>query len=201
MVHRGIKMAKVTFLYGTMNVSKSAQLLMKNYNYLEAGITPLLISPAKDTRYGYGVITSRVGLEAKSHIVDNGNLSYAHLSSAWNRLKEPPVIMVDEAQFIGIDSVKIIEQFSRDKEIDLLAFGLLKDFKNNLFPASKTWLELSDKFVEISTNCVFCSKKATRNLRMVKGVAIQEGDSIAVGNEGEFHSVCATHYDMLTKRA
>lgn len=192
-------MAKVTFFYGTMRASKSAQLLMKDYNYKSSGVTPLLITPEKDSRSGYGTITSRVGLTTEAHIVDNANMGYVHLSLVWNRLGQPSVIMIDEAQFIEPKSVELIEQFARDKEIDLLAFGLLKDFKNKIFPASQLWLELADKFVEVSTNCEFCLKKATRNLRMVNGQPVKKGDSVAVGHEDEYHSVCAEHYNDFTK--
>lgn len=38
-------MIKITYFYGTMKSSKTANLLMSYYNYLEKGIDPDLIFP------------------------------------------------------------------------------------------------------------------------------------------------------------
>lgn len=42
-------MSKLWFKYGAMGASKSAQLLMTNYNYLEKGLNPLFIT-AKNSK-------------------------------------------------------------------------------------------------------------------------------------------------------
>ena len=43
-------MIKITYFYGTMKSSKTANLLMSYHNYLENGIDPILVKPETDNR-------------------------------------------------------------------------------------------------------------------------------------------------------
>ena len=54
-------MIKISFFYGVMKSSKTANLLMTCHNYEAKGINPLLVKPSLDTRSKY--IESRIGLK------------------------------------------------------------------------------------------------------------------------------------------
>ena len=56
-------MAKLYFRYGAMGSSKTANVLMVRYNYIEKEQIPVLLKPRTDSRDGERVIRSRIGLE------------------------------------------------------------------------------------------------------------------------------------------
>lgn len=56
-------MAKLYFRYGAMGSSKTANLLMVQYNYKEKGQNAIIIKPKMDNRDGDLIIKSRIGLE------------------------------------------------------------------------------------------------------------------------------------------
>ena len=65
-------MAKLYFKYGTMGSSKTAQALITKFNYEEKGMKVWLLKPAIDTRFGYNIIRSRIGIEAEGDVIGNG---------------------------------------------------------------------------------------------------------------------------------
>lgn len=188
-------------MYGAMSASKSAQLLFTAHNFEEKGQTPILIKPNLDTRSGKGNIESRAGL---SHVAEDvsTSLSYKDTTSLLNRLydayNKPDVILVDECQFFGEGFIKATVDFSRKNNIDLIAYGLLKTFKNELFSGSKVWVELVDDIKEVKTVCQYkdCKRKATRNGRLVNGKITTSGDTVVIGDE-QYISLCAEHYESL----
>ena len=63
-------MAKLYYRYGAMGSSKTANLLMVQFNYMERGQKVLLLKPRTDNRDGERTIRSRIGLEAEGMFVD-----------------------------------------------------------------------------------------------------------------------------------
>ena len=55
-------MAKLHFIYATMNAGKSTLLLQAAYNYQERGMRVATLISAFDNRVGKGWIGSRIGL-------------------------------------------------------------------------------------------------------------------------------------------
>lgn len=192
-------MSKQIFYYGTMNASKSAQLLMQNYNYKEQGLRTCLIKPSIDTRDSdelhMSVVSSRVGLKEKANWTispeDSGDTIRNILYGMWT---EPSVILVDECQFLNNEQIMSLADYCRINEVELHAFGLLKDFQNNLFEGSKTWLETSDNIIEIKTTCSKCTRKATCNLRLNNGNPTYDGNVVEIGGNESYVSVCREHY-------
>lgn len=191
-------MSKQIFYYGAMSSSKSAQLLMQNYNYKEQGSITKLIKPAIDTRDGNGIISSRIGMKEYADFVilpdDTGDDIYELLEDDNFGLVKTNVLLIDEAQFLNDEQINAIVEWSSDNRTELHAFGLLKDFQNKLFPGSKRWLETSDSIVEIKTTCSKCTRKATCNLRLLNGKPVYEGDTIQIGGNESYVSVCSRHY-------
>ena len=189
-------MSKVIFYFGTMNASKSAQLLMQNYNYKEQGLNTLLIKPTIDTRDGVNAISSRIGLKEESDWSITPDSSYNDVMDMFgNEWIDPDVILIDEAQFLSFDQIESIIDYARDFEIEVHAFGLLKDFTNHLFEGSKALIELSDNMIEVKTTCSKCTRKATCNLRLNNGFPVYNGEIIQVGGNESYVSVCAKHYN------
>ena len=63
-------MAKLYFRYGAMGASKTANMLMVRYNYIERGQEIVLLKPSCEKRDGKMTIKSRVGLEAECTYVE-----------------------------------------------------------------------------------------------------------------------------------
>ena len=63
-------MAKLYFRYGAMGASKTANMLMVRYNYIERGQEVLLLKPSCEKRDGKMIIKSRIGLEAECIYVE-----------------------------------------------------------------------------------------------------------------------------------
>ena len=53
------------FYYGVMGSSKTANALMKKFNFEERGRKVALLKPSLDTRYGKTLIKSRIGLSSE----------------------------------------------------------------------------------------------------------------------------------------
>jgi len=191
-------MSKIIYNFGTMNSSKTAQLLMVKYNYESNGKNTLLLTPSLDSRSGIDTVSSRIGLEAQADYVIGDDFNNYRLASVWSGNQKPAIIFVDECQFLTKEQVNIIENFARKQNISVHAFGLLKDFQNNLFDGSKRWLEVSDNLTEIKNTCAMpnCERKATRNVRFIDGTPVFNGDVVQVGDE-EYKPVCANHYIIL----
>ena len=64
------KMGKLYFRYGAMGSSKTANLLMVHYNFLERGRRPVILKPKLDTRDGEYIVKSRIGLQAKCELIE-----------------------------------------------------------------------------------------------------------------------------------
>jgi len=188
-------MSKQIFFYGAMNASKSAQLLMQNYNYQEQGSRTLLVKPAIDTRDDSTKISSRIGLKDEvDYIVESDTLDNEIYEYLGNLFIKPDIILIDESQFLTTEQVDAFSTFSRINHIELHAFGLMTNFQNELFEGSKRWLETSDNIVEIKTTCSKCTRKATCNLRLNDGKPVYDGDVVQIGGNESYVSVCREHY-------
>ena len=65
----------------------------------------------------------------------------------------------------------------------MFAFGILTDFRSELFPGSARLVELADRMhvLQVEALC-WCGKRATHNARTENGVMVIEGDVIVVGD-------------------
>ena len=90
-------MGTITFNYGVMNSSKTANLLMTyySYKYTQSDKKIYLLKPRLDTRDGEYIIKSRTGISAKCEYVED-----------YLETKEPcDYIFIDEAQFLTKEQV------------------------------------------------------------------------------------------------
>lgn len=182
-------MAQLYFRYSTMNAGKSTEILKIAHNYKEQNKKVLLLTPAIDTRYGVGKITSRMGLQEKAHIIsDKLNLI------ALTEEEKPDCVLVDEGQFLSrknvIDLTKIVDNLN----IPVIVYGLKNDYRNRLFEGSEALLLLSDKIEEVKTVCWYCSKKATMLIKYKDGVPVNKGEQIEIGGNDKYVSVCRKCY-------
>ncbi|GED32612.1 MULTISPECIES: thymidine kinase [Brevibacillus] len=184
-------MAQLYFRYGAMNASKSIQLLTVAHNYEQSGKKVMVFTPAVDDRFGVGKVASRVGISREAYPITDETDLYEIVAA--EELK-PHCVLVDEAQFIGKHHVDQLVAIVDKLGIPVIVYGLLKNFKNELFPGSAALLCEADKVEEIKTVCVYCNKKATHILKFKNGKPVYAGETIEIAGNDTYSSVCRRHY-------
>lgn len=177
-------MYKLYFRYGTMNSSKTMNLLMVAHNYEQQNKKIIVIKPKLDDRFGVRFVKSRTGIKREADFLwdEKNNLCLLEL-------KNIDCVLVDEAQFLT--SVQIDELRMLTLQVPVICYGLRTDYRSNLFPGSKRLMELSDSIEEIKTICTFCTKKSSINMRHINGKAIKTGDgSLDLGCEDKYLPAC-----------
>lgn len=193
-------MSKLYFKYGVMGCSKTACALMCKFNYEQQGYKVLLLKSLIDTRNVKDneiVVHSRIGLESKcTPFGKNDNL--IELFKQKCAEQEYNVIMVDECQFATKEQIEQLKELSFEYQV--LCYGLLTDFKTNLFEGSKRLIELADSLQELKSVCK-CGKKASVNARFVNGKLNLDGDVVAIENQNNvsYQTMCYACFNKLKK--
>jgi len=178
-------MAKLSFRYGAMNSSKTANALMQKYNYEERGMKALLVKPSTDIRDGTLTVKSRIGLESEALLFDNLNDDI---------VKQHDVVIIDEVQFLNKNQINYLSVICDDLDINVFCYGLRTDFQGNLFEGSKWLLAIADKIEELKTTC-WCGAKATHNARINEdGEVVKHGEQIELGRNDKYISLCRKHF-------
>lgn len=188
-------MAKLYFYYSAMNAGKSTVLLQSSYNYNERGMDTLLYTPSMDTRFGFGMISSRIGLNAKAIPFHRDYNLYQNVKERVASNPNIKCVLVDEAQFLTKTQVKQLTEIVDTINIPVLAYGLRSDFRAEPFEGSMYLLILADNLVELKTIC-HCGRKAMMNARMDdRGNIIKVGDQIQIGGNERYIAMCRRHYN------
>lgn len=181
-------MAKLHFRYGAIGSSKTAHALMLNYNFKERNRSSLLVKPAIDDRDGSDIIKSRCGLESKCLLFDKLSVKNA---------QGYEIVIVDEAQFLKLEDIKLLVSLVDDYDITVICYGLRTDFKGELFEGSKWLLAWADDIEEVKTICK-CGNKATRNVRVGKGNrVVREGNQVEIGGNSRYLPMCRRCFDSF----
>lgn len=193
-------MNKLYFFYGAMGSSKTAQALMCRFNYMQKGFNVFLFKPMVDRRTlkdGFAVVGSRIGLSAKAIEFDELD-DFQTLFKLYkiDQNLEKNVIIVDECQFLTKAQVEQLKLLSFN--LPVLCYGLLTNYKTELFEGSKRLVEIADKIQEIKSMCD-CGRKATVNARIVQGKIVTSGEEILVGGDEVYKSMCYKCYYQKLK--
>ncbi len=186
-------MASLHFKFASMNSGKTTQLIQAQFNYLERGMNPLVMTPSVDTRGGVGVIKARVGLELHVEAFGPSDDLYAIVSQKQQQ-GAIDVFIVDEAQFLTKQQVYQLAAIVDRLSIPVIAYGLKSDYKGELFEGSYHLLCLADKFEELKSIC-WCGKKAHMNAKFddTRHI-IKSGDQVDIGGNDMYISLCRQHY-------
>jgi thymidine kinase len=205
-------MAKLSYRYGTMNSSKTANLLMVAHNYESEGRRILCLKSSLDTRWGENGENEKKGM-IRSRAVPEGHVCemvqptenlFKFVRQYDKELKEKyssglAAVLVDEAQFLTKEQVRQLRDVVESNGIDVLCFGLKNTFVDGeLFDGAEALVYYADSIEEIKTICKYCNAKATQNLRVINGKAVYDGDTYALGDvkgaSDTYAQVCYKHY-------
>ena len=185
-------MAQLFFKYSTMNAGKSIELIKVAYNYEERGKRVFCLTPKVDSRYGEGVIASRVGLQ-RTAVAISEDMDILEVFMRENEKQPIDCVLVDEGQFLKKHHVEELVEIVDSLNVPVMVYGLKNDFKNELFEGSYYLLVYADKIEEIKTIC-WCGRKATMVARVEDGKLVKEGKQIIVGGNNMYVSLCRKHY-------
>lgn len=195
-------MAKLYYKHGTMNSSKTANLLMAAFNYEAQGKRVLCFKSSVDNRWGVGTIDSRSGIPSReAHLVNLTSDLYHEVQVDLEKNGKLYCVLVDEAQFLTPKQIKQLSFVADDLNIPVMCYGLKNTYQDGmLFEGSAALLYYADKIEEIKTVCQFCNSKAIMNLRVENGQPVYTGkESVIIGDtvpEGKSYyiQVCRKHY-------
>lgn len=161
----------ITFYYGTMGSNKSAEIIRFEDNFSRAGKRAIVVSPREANREN-GLVTSRLGLSTKCY----------EISELFDQ--EYDAILCDEAQFIELDEMIAIQKIAKERNVDVMFFGLLTTFTGQMFWGTKLIIERCDKIIECTTLCEICGKKkARKNGRFIDNKFTTDGELIQIDNQ------------------
>jgi thymidine kinase len=173
--------AELQFFTGTMDSGKSTLALQTNHNHAARGRVGRIFS-SRD-RAGTATLSSRLGLQHEAIEASAEFDFWAYLVDSLTRGERVDYLICDEAQFYTPDQVDQLARIVDELQIDVFAFGILTDFRTQLFPGSARLVELADRMhtLQVEALC-WCGKRATHNARTENGEMVTEGDVIVVGD-------------------
>ncbi|PGO60747.1 hypothetical protein [Priestia megaterium] len=185
---------------GTMNATKSAQLIMKGFQLDQQGKKVLTFKPEGDSRDGAFVVSRATPIKRPAIVVPKKDNGVMMSSLVWS--KNPDVILIDEIQFFTVEQIEKIAEISITYDVDIYAYGLLLSYTGMMFESTKRMIESGFKFVNIEMTCDLCHNDATHHLLYVDGELETRGDAIVVEDkefqkkDKKYQSVCFSCYHM-----
>ncbi|KQP66823.1 thymidine kinase [Nocardioides sp. Leaf285] len=174
-------MAELHFFTGTMDSGKSTLALQTNHNHAARGRQGRIF--VTRDRAGNGQVSSRLGLVHAALEVDPDFDFWRYVVTSLTQGGRIDYLICDEAQFYTGDQIDQLAKVVDELQIDVFAFGILTDFRTQLFPGSARLVELADRMnvLQVEALC-WCGKRATHNARTENGVMVTEGEVIVVGD-------------------
>ena len=187
--------ANLSFTYAAMNCGKSTALLQTAYNLSNIGKKVQYYTSALDNRYGYGKITSRIGLSEQAMVIPKDDFSVLNdIITDCQEGNGPYAIFVDECQFLSSNQVDKLGEIVDNYDVKVYCYGLRTDYSGKLFEGSHRLFEVADKLRELNNNCQ-CGKKATMTIRLVDST-----EQVYIGGNDVYQCVCRKcHNEHLRK--
>jgi thymidine kinase len=179
-------MGKLYFKYGAMGSSKTASALMCRFNYMQKGMNVLLLKPSIDNRFKVNEVTSRIGLSAPCYAFSKEE-NIVQIFKKESKKSKFDVVIVDECQFCTKEQIEQLREIT--EYVSVLCYGLLTNFKTELFEGSKRLIELADSIAEIKCVCE-CGRKATINAKFRNGILVSDGQEVDIGAEEKYNGLC-----------
>lgn len=189
-------MASLTYFTGPMDCGKSTLALQIDYTESSAGRRGLRFTCLD--RGGHARITSRIGLVQEAIEVNPDLDFWAWVTGELTSGHRVDYVVCDEAQFYTPAQIDALARIVDDLGIEVYCFGILADFRTELFPGSQRLVELADtiELLQARPRC-WCGEFATHNARVVDGQMVTEGDQVVVGDTAKGDTVS---YEVLCRR-
>ena len=174
-------MAELQFFTGTMDSGKSTLALQTNHNHAARGRVGRIFT--SHDRAGEATLSSRLGLSVEAVEVTDDFHFWRYVVDELTCGSRIDYLICDEAQFYTRAQIDPLAKVVDDLQIDVFAFGILTDFRTEMFPGSARLVELADRVhaLQVEALC-WCGQRATHNARTENGEMVVEGEVIVVGD-------------------
>jgi len=165
------------FSYGIMGSGKSTVALQVHHNLIRRGLRGHLCTLFD--RDGTAV-SSRLGV-SRPAVEVTPDVDLLALARAGER----PVdfLVCDEVQFYAREQIDQLGAVVDELGADVFAYGLLTDFRGELFDGTRRMMEIADEHVPMGVEArCWCGRRATHNARLVNGRLTREGETIVIGD-------------------
>ena len=164
-----------------MDSGKSTLALQTNHNHDARGRSGRIFT-TRD-RAGAATLSSRLGLTHEALEVEADFDFWNYVVHSLTHGARIDYLICDEAQFYTPLQIEQLARIVDELQIDVFAFGILTDFRSQLFPGSARLVELADRMHVLQDEALcWCGKRATHNARTTDGVMVTEGEQIVVGD-------------------
>ena len=179
-----------------MDSGKSTLALQTAHNHQSRGRTGLIFT--NQDRAGRGQISSRLGLQSQAIEVDEEIDLHKFVVEKLSQGERVDFVICDEAQFYQPEQIEQLARIVDGLGIDVFTFGILTDFRTELFPGSARLVELADRVQTLQVEALcWCGERATHNARTIGGVMVTEGEQVVVG---DVSSQAEVAYEVLCRR-
>jgi thymidine kinase len=174
-------MAQLIFFTGPMNCGKSTLALQTDFTEAQAGRSGRLFT--RDDRAGSAQVSSRIGLGQPAIEVADGFDFWVYVIDELTHGRRVDYLICDEAQFFTAAHIDQLARIVDELQLDVYCFGILTDFRTELFPGTRRLVELCDRMelLQVRPRC-WCGEPATHNARTVAGRMVTEGSQVVVGD-------------------
>src|SRR6476469_1502465 len=193
-------MAELQFFTGTMDSGKSTLALQTNHNHAARGRSGRIFTT--HDRAGVATLSSRLGLTHEAIEVGSGFDFWKYVVDSLTAGGRIDYLICDEAQFYTRGQIDQLAKIVDELQIDVFAFGILTDFRTELFAGSARLVELADRtqVLQVEALC-WCGKRATHNARTENGAMVTEGEIIVVGDVDDKDALPAeVAYEVLCRQ-
>lgn len=193
-------MADLNFYSGTMDCGKSTLALQMDHNHKTSGRVGRVFT--SHDRAGTATLSSRLGLSVAAVEVPPEFNFWHYVVDELSHGGRIDYLVCDEAQFYTRDQIDQLSKIVDELEIDVFAFGILTDFRTQLFAGSARLIELADRVhtLQVEALC-WCGERATHNARTEDGHMVTEGEVIVVGDvEYGGSTTPIVGYEVLCRR-
>lgn len=193
-------MADLNFYSGTMDCGKSTLALQMDHNHKTRGRVGRVFTSLD--RAGEATLSSRLGLSVSAVEVPVDFNFWQYVVGELTSGGRIDYLVCDEAQFYTRQQIDQLAKVVDELSIDVFAFGILTDFRTQLFEGSARLIELADRVhtLQVEALC-WCGERATHNARTENGAMVTEGEVIVVGDvEDSSRPTPVTGYEVLCRR-
>lgn len=191
--------ADLVYFSGPMDCGKSTLALQLDHTYTDSGRAGRRFT-CQD-RSGDAMITTRVGLERSAIEVTPAFDFWGYTVDELTHARRIDYLICDEAQFYVPEQIDQIARIVDELQIDAFCFGILTDFRTEMFPGSKRLVELCDRMetLQVAPLC-WCGERATHNARTVDGTMVTTGSQVVVGDTAGGDRPGRVSYEVLCRR-
>lgn len=174
---------KLTVIAGPMFSGKTGKLVAMVEVFERMGLKVLTVKPKIDQRYSSkNEIHSHDHRISKAFTVDGESPDEILARILKSR---PNKVILDEVQFFDKEKIKKVVKELRRKGIDVIAAGLLYDYKREPFGGTPDLMGLADERMELMAICQKCGSLARHSERVRGG----KGE-VVVGAADKYIAVC-----------